>query len=327
MFRLLGLLATLSLAAGFSARAEDYVLFTPYSPWVRGHGHYHPDYDQIIRKLRANDRVTFSDGTTFKLGARLGSGMASVVFALADFPDSVLRIPLHSGLIAHVMKAPATRAFLEYYWTGGKKLAYLKVPMVTLQAHLASEFIVTEKLPPDTMDFDQALLDASTDAAIRKRARAAFLRFARATAPLSNISDFRPDQMHYLPSRDTWLATDWADAHALAFNLRQGQTTVRSDTVFDSLNQIGYRFWDSWLDVLADDSSEPLFLARSEFSEEVAELALDTWRAVQTERRAIKASPERLKEVMVQVWLPIVGQDNFEDCGQILAPAALALAG
>lgn len=118
-----------SLLASCVARADQVNLGTCLGPVARAYaetGRHHEDEncDRLIRGLRQGDRVTFSDGRTFRLGRPLSRKAFgnTVLWTDADDPSRVLRIP--NG----TLQVWSMGAFLKGYG----ELADTGVPMVKI---------------------------------------------------------------------------------------------------------------------------------------------------------------------------------------------------
>lgn len=207
MTRFLAALVLAGLLLAAQAGAGTHQLFRS-SAW--GGSVPHRNYGFIVNgELGPGDVLIFSDGSKFKIGRRLGSGSATLVFELADDPGKVIRIPM--ALRTEHLEDVAS--YITSYISGYERLRAAGVPVVRIHQSRAGEYVVVDRLSSSVRTLEDMVRDGGPEPAEREKITRAFVDFARKTAAFSRIGDFRDDQMAYDPERGEWILFDWTSSH------------------------------------------------------------------------------------------------------------------
>lgn len=188
-----------------------------------------PNYAELVRPENISGKnVRFSDGREFTLGKLLGKGGVSYVYEVEGNPDVALRVPIHDQPFR--AGAPNPREFIHRFVDGHHDLAQHGIPMVKILSHLDGEYALVERIhgPPgrdSVLTLEEFLKSGAEDAKLRD----ALVRFARKTADVNLIPDFKPIQLAYDYAQDEWRLMDWDNeehfAHLHGFVFNRGHLT------------------------------------------------------------------------------------------------------
>lgn len=163
------------------------------------------NYDLDIEQLKEGDTVFFG-AKKFRLGKYLGQGTTAQIFSLAEQPDAVIRISKQANALRYIDSTISGEDFLNE----------MNIPHTKIISHSPGEFVVAQKLPSTAMQLNLAIVDAIKNPDKRSRLEAAILKFARLTAAVSRLGDFRFDQIAYDPVQDALILFDWRDDNTRA---------------------------------------------------------------------------------------------------------------
>ncbi len=194
-------------------------------------------YDKAIKKLKKGDRIHFTD-RSFKLGKKLGEGATTVVFKLADFPDSAIRIPK-----ARVVEDLPGAEYLHYFVQGEKALVEHGIPHPAVKFYSPGEFIVVERIPAN-YSFVQFVSPkkAGIPAELHQLMKDRLVEFARRTADFAHIGDFKAEQLLFDKQRLEWILCDWTSDHIM---FDRNNTKHRRRTVF---HRQFFQHWEVFYD-------------------------------------------------------------------------------
>ncbi len=185
-------------------------------------------YEQLIKNLRENDTIVFSDESRKILGKLMGCGGTTCVFELADNPDQVIRIPAHVGYLGD--DAQPIPHYIDRFKNGKPELDKRQIPSVSIREYRSEEYLVVDRLHAKTR-LDQFLANPfAFPQPERERMTQYLYDFARKTAGLSKIGDFKADQLFFIKDRG-WVLFDWTDDHR-----RISENQNAFDSMFDDSN-------------------------------------------------------------------------------------------
>lgn len=174
------------------------------------------NYDELVQGIREGDVMRFADGEAFVVESRLGHGDTTQVLRVhrpgAEAEAFALRVRLSRRI---------PNDFINMMITAHPTLEQAGVRVPRMRGNLRNQYVLMEVVPHDfdgrqfLRMLDQPPGGGQARDALMGRARQAFLRFARETATVSAIGDFRPEQMVYSVANDRWTLLDWTFADRL----------------------------------------------------------------------------------------------------------------
>ncbi|OFZ69541.1 MAG: hypothetical protein A3K03_10155 [Bdellovibrionales bacterium RIFOXYD1_FULL_44_7] len=191
------------------AWANDYVLFEKAGGQIRPV----KNYTQLVSIIRPNDVIIFSNGESITVGAEIGRGNTTKVFAIVGKPGQALRIPLSTGTLKHSgQKIPR---FLNDFILGYENLARKDVPTVKLIRARPNEFVIVQRMNEHVTFHDFIEKRYKWSSALEKEMLEDIEKFARKTAVFRNIGDLHPEQLAYDLKEKRWILFDWTHPHRL----------------------------------------------------------------------------------------------------------------
>ena len=189
------------------------------------------DYVDKVVALEPNDVLVFDDGISrksYKIGRKLGAGNTTLVIELADDPTKVIRIPLRSGIFKP-LEIPYT-TIMRTFQNGVSTLEQSGIPSVKMHDSMQGQFAVVDRVKTEYR-FDRFLHDEDLPPKLRQEMTDALVDFARRSAVLTEISDFRPDQFVYDAKSKQWILFDWTNLHKKA-SFEYAEEVVNQPTAF-----------------------------------------------------------------------------------------------
>lgn len=194
------------------AMALDGRVLTPFVQTAEG-PEFQSGYEQLMSSLKPGDTLRFTDGREVRVGAFLGAGNTTAVFAVQDDPTRVLRVPCWD------CRRPKQSKWITASIDGYEPLKYLGIPTVSIHEFHRDEYIIAERFHVEgSVPLDRFIADPTIPKPLRKEMESRLVEFARRTAAFSMISDFRGDQLVYDAAKKDWVLFDWTDRHKLAFS-------------------------------------------------------------------------------------------------------------
>ena len=210
---IIALLASVWIAP---APAQAKVYYLNPEPNLDGNFRYR---DELL-DIKKGDIVRFSDGRRFTIQGALGEGGTTRVFDIGN--GRALRLPSSA---ANCCK------WNQYILDNGPILDRAGVPVPQVYVEESSKlghYVVVEKVQVRT-----TLADALSDLSRGRMTLAEFeqyvpslVEFARSTASLSYISDFKPAQLGWTGQK--WVLLDWANAPHFAVSMKEVTVFERS---------------------------------------------------------------------------------------------------
>jgi hypothetical protein len=176
-------------------------------------------YPFLVRSLKSGDVVSFSDGHSFTIDHRLGSGGTTAVYAIKEDSTKALRLPLgYEGM-----------NFLGTYVNAADDLEKNNVPAVHVSEAYDEEYAVVDRLESFITfgDFVKAATQIESPGLLNRlgflkiknlpldEMKAAFADFARRMA-FTFVGDLHDQNLVYDFKNKRWILIDWTDVHSAA---------------------------------------------------------------------------------------------------------------
>ena len=196
----LALAISVTQAFANCAEAQDRVLVGSDRLPVRG-------YRDQVASIADGDRLIYPGNVAIRVGRKLGCGGTTCVYEVSEpawWKGKAVRVPMDEEALSHV----------GYFISGEPALREHGVPSVAIHAARSDQFVIVEKIE-SRMTLERLFRDPfAVPEAERRHLVAELKRFAVRTRDFERISDFRPDQLHFVDRRG-WILVDWNDHHQL----------------------------------------------------------------------------------------------------------------
>lgn len=200
-----------------SFASQDYLLFREGVPVL--------EYQDYVEDLpfEKGDTLIFSKDKKFEFIKFLGSGGTTLVLEVkipGEKKHYALRMPKfdHDGY--YVDK------YIEYTYVGYQKLKNTGIRIPEIYDYRKERFILME-LIEDKLEGEEYFFNYEEhDNKVLEKALHSLIEFARSSAKLEMVSDFRADQLIYSIKNDEWFLADW-------LNVINYTEDVDSKSIFD----------------------------------------------------------------------------------------------
>lgn len=216
-------LLILCVFGAFGARAE--ALFTANNKPV-------PKYDQIVRKLKSGDRVSFGDGRSFQLGKFLGEGKTARIFEIEGMPGKVIRIPSYAEISPHELSFSGPD-YIRFYVEGYAPLLEAGISVPKMYNHYKDQYVVMEHIGQKGLIPLADFLTQDPPPREVTRMSEELRHFARATAAFAHIGDFSEEQIAYDIEKHRWVLLDWINLHDRIEDVPQSKRRTPFSTLRD----------------------------------------------------------------------------------------------
>ncbi len=197
-------------------------------------------YSHEVKNAKPGDVFRFSDGKEIKIGRLIGSGGTARIYEIADEPGRVLRIPKDYGYFDFNPAGPAYSRhytdFIDYTIEGVEPMKRAGVPMIEVFEHSPKEYVIVERLPAQAVRLDQFIERRwkNNTPEVEQQMIQDLLEFARKTALLRSIGDFKAEQIAYVPGRG-WVVFDWTNGVSTLDLSRNPERALASRNIWDDV--------------------------------------------------------------------------------------------
>lgn len=190
--------------------AEDIYLYDRYGLQIK-------NYKSVVADMKSGDIIHFDNKKSFELVNRLGGGGTTQVYSVkwtdssGNLKTSAIRLAKSTGIAGK--SSTVYNTFLNVFSDTHSILEELNVPIPEIYESVKSRYILVEKLDIVNGETLQTFLEnfqnSSLSAFEFKDRIDAFKNLVTKTSHVSEISDFKLEQVLYDSRNKRWVIADW----------------------------------------------------------------------------------------------------------------------